>query len=79
MNTLEDKVTTVFDSGRDTFYTFVLKIQKGTFKLKSTNGITILRSNDFNNMLLPYLAKELKRKQGINLVKGVCKGQGQAL
>merc|ERR1719325_383836 len=65
----DDKVIAVFDLGGGTFDISVLEIQKGVFKVKSTNGNTFLGGEDFDNELLAFLVGEFKKEQGIDLSK----------
>uniref|UniRef100_A0A914W249 Uncharacterized protein n=1 Tax=Plectus sambesii TaxID=2011161 RepID=A0A914W249_9BILA len=65
----EDKIIAVYDLGGGTFDISVLEIQKGVFEVKSTNGDTFLGGEDFDNVLVRYLAQEFKKEQGVDLQK----------
>jgi len=69
MDKTEDKVVAVYDLGGGTFDIRVLEIQKGVFEVKSTNGDTFLGGEDFDNVLVDFLANEFKRDQGIDVKK----------
>ena len=69
MDKTEDKVVAVYDLGGGTFDISVLEIQKGVFEVKSTNGDTFLGGEDFDNVLVDFLANEFKRDQGIDVRK----------
>ena len=57
----------VFDLGGGTFDVSVLEIGDGVFEVKSTNGDTFLGGEDFDQMIVDYLADEFKKEQGIDL------------
>ncbi len=57
----------VFDLGGGTFDISVLEIGDGVFEVKSTNGDTFLGGEDFDQMIVDYLADEFKKEQGIDL------------
>ena len=59
----------VYDLGGGTFDVSVLEIGDGVFEVKSTNGVTFLGGEDFDNRVIGYLADEFKREQGIDLRK----------
>merc|ERR1711892_1660791 len=69
MDKSDDKVIAVFDLGGGTFDVSILEIQKGVFKVKSTNGNTFLGGEDFDNALLQHLVNDFKKDQGIDLSK----------
>lgn len=54
----------VYDLGGGTFDISILEIQKGVFEVKSTNGDTFLGGEDFDNVLVNFLAQEFKREVG---------------
>ena len=64
----------VYDLGGGTFDISVLELGEGVFEVKSTNGDTHLGGDDFDAVILDYLAEEFKKEQGIDL-----KGDKQAL
>ncbi|MDP3974285.1 MAG: molecular chaperone DnaK [Candidatus Daviesbacteria bacterium] len=64
----------VYDLGGGTFDISVLELGEGVFEVKSTNGDTHLGGDDFDQVILDYLAEEFKKLEGIDL-----KGDKQAL
>ncbi|XP_052771815.1 stress-70 protein, mitochondrial-like [Mya arenaria] len=69
MDKTGDKIIAVYDLGGGTFDISILEIQKGVFEVKSTNGDTFLGGEDFDNVLVSYLAKEFQKDQGIDVTK----------
>jgi molecular chaperone DnaK len=59
----------VFDLGGGTFDVSVLDVAEGVFHVLSTNGDTHLGGDDFDRVLLDYVAGEFKREHGIDLRK----------
>ena len=57
----------VFDLGGGTFDVSILDVGDGVFEVKSTNGDTHLGGDDFDEVLINWLADEFKKEQGINL------------
>ncbi len=57
----------VYDLGGGTFDISILDLGEGVFEVKSTNGDTHLGGDDFDQVILDYLADEFKREQGIDL------------
>ncbi|MBI2597378.1 molecular chaperone DnaK [Candidatus Daviesbacteria bacterium] len=64
----------VYDLGGGTFDISILELGDGVFEVKSTNGDTHLGGDDFDQVILDWLAEEFKKEQGIDL-----KGDRQAL
>ncbi len=62
----EEKIA-VFDLGGGTFDISILEIGDGVFEVKSTNGDTFLGGEDFDMLIVTWLADEFKRDQGIDL------------
>jgi molecular chaperone DnaK len=62
-----DKLIAVFDLGGGTFDVSVLELGDGVFEVKATNGDTYLGGEDFDLLLVEYLAAEFKKDQGIDL------------
>ncbi len=62
-----DEKIIVFDLGGGTFDVSVLEIGDGIFEVKATNGDTHLGGEDFDLILIDYLADEFKKEQGIDL------------
>ncbi|WP_414464347.1 molecular chaperone DnaK [Hyphomicrobium sp. DY-1] len=61
------KTIAVYDLGGGTFDVSILEIGDGVFEVKSTNGDTHLGGEDFDMVLVTYLADEFKKEQGIDL------------
>lgn len=60
----------VFDLGGGTFDISVLEIDEdGTFQVKSTNGDTHLGGDNFDDVLIDYIANEFQKEHGIDLRK----------
>ncbi|MDZ4713311.1 MAG: molecular chaperone DnaK [bacterium] len=59
----------VYDLGGGTFDVSILELGDGVFEVKSTNGDTHLGGDDFDQVLIDYLADEFKKKEGIDLRK----------
>ena len=59
----------VFDLGGGTFDISVLELGEGVFEVKSTNGDTHLGGDDFDDIIINWLADEFKREEGIDLRK----------
>jgi len=57
----------VYDLGGGTYDISVLEIGDGVFEVKSTNGDTHLGGDDFDQVIIDWLAEEFKRDQGIDL------------
>jgi molecular chaperone DnaK len=59
----------VFDLGGGTFDVSVLEVAEGVFRVISTNGDTHLGGDDFDRVLIDYVADQFHREQGIDLRK----------
>ena len=57
----------VYDLGGGTFDVSILEIGDGVFEVKSTNGDTFLGGEDFDQLVIVYLASEFKKESGIDL------------
>jgi molecular chaperone DnaK len=64
----EEKIA-VYDLGGGTFDISILELGDGVFEVKSTNGDTHLGGDDFDQVIIGYLADEFKKDQGIDLSK----------
>ncbi|MGB4725420.1 MAG: molecular chaperone DnaK [Sediminibacterium sp.] len=64
----EQKIA-VFDSGGGTFDVSVLDLGDGVFEVKSTNGDTHLGGDDFDKVIMDFLADEFKNQEAIDLRK----------
>jgi molecular chaperone DnaK len=59
----------VFDLGGGTFDISILELGDGVFEVKSTNGNTHLGGDDFDDLIIEWLAEEFKKDEGIDLHK----------
>jgi molecular chaperone DnaK len=59
----------VFDLGGGTFDISVLELGDGVFEVKSTHGDTHLGGDDFDDVIINWLADEFKKDEGIDLRK----------
>jgi molecular chaperone DnaK len=59
----------VFDLGGGTFDISILELGDGVFEVKSTNGDTHLGGDDFDQVIIEWLAEEFKKDEGIDLKK----------
>ncbi len=59
----------VFDLGGGTFDVSVLDVGEGVFEVMSISGDTHLGGDDFDEVLINFLADEFKRQEGIDLRK----------
>ena len=57
----------VYDLGGGTFDISILEIGDGVFEVKATNGDTFLGGEDFDLVVVNYLADEFKKENGIDL------------
>ncbi|MCP4071174.1 MAG: molecular chaperone DnaK [Hyphomicrobiales bacterium] len=69
MDKKDGKTIAVYDLGGGTFDVSILEIGDGVFEVKSTNGDTFLGGEDFDMVLVDYLAEEFKKEAGIDLKK----------
>jgi molecular chaperone DnaK len=65
---LEQKIA-VFDLGGGTFDISILDLGDGVFEVKSTNGDTHLGGDDFDKVIMDFLADEFKKQEAIDLRK----------
>ena len=59
----------VFDLGGGTFDISILELGDGVFEVKSTNGDTHLGGDDFDDVIINWLADEFNKDEGIDLRK----------
>ena len=64
----ESKIA-VFDLGGGTFDISVLELGDGVFEVKSTNGDTHLGGDDFDKVIMDWLAEEFKSEENVDLRK----------
>ncbi len=65
----QDKKIAVFDLGGGTFDISILELGDGVFEVKSTDGDTHLGGDDFDQVLIDWLANEFLSDEGIDLRK----------
>ena len=65
----KDEKIAVFDLGGGTFDISVLELGDGVFEVKSTNGDTHLGGDDFDKVIMDWLAEEFKKDENIDLRK----------
>jgi molecular chaperone DnaK len=66
---MHDSKIAVFDLGGGTFDISVLELGDGVFEVKSTNGDTHLGGDDFDKVIMDWLADEFKREENVDLRK----------
>lgn len=59
----------VFDLGGGTFDISILELGDGVFEVKSTNGDTHLGGDDFDHVLIDYMAEAFKAEHNVDLRK----------
>jgi molecular chaperone DnaK len=64
-----DQKIAVFDLGGGTFDISVLELGDGVFEVKSTNGDTHLGGDDFDKVIMDWLANEFKNDEAVDLRK----------
>jgi molecular chaperone DnaK len=64
-----DMKIAVYDLGGGTFDISILELGGGVFEVKSTNGDTHLGGDDFDQVLIEWLADEFKRTENMDLRK----------
>jgi len=65
----ENHLIAVYDLGGGTFDISILEIGDGVFEVKATNGDTFLGGEDFDQVVINYLADEFKKEHGVDLRK----------
>ena len=63
----KDKTIAVFDLGGGTFDISILELGDGVFEVKSTNGDTHLGGDDFDQVIIDWLAEEFKKDESMDL------------
>jgi molecular chaperone DnaK len=69
LNRKKNEKICVFDLGGGTFDVSVLDVGDGVFEVLSINGNTHLGGDDFDEVLINYLAEEFRKQEGIDLRK----------
>ncbi len=67
--TNKDMKIAVFDLGGGTFDISILELGDGVFEVKSTNGDTHLGGDDFDHVIIDWLAQEFLNDEGVDLRK----------
>ena len=65
----KEEIVAVFDLGGGTFDISILELGEGVFEVKSTNGDTHLGGDDFDQIIIDWIAGEFKKSDGIDLKK----------
>ena len=65
----KDMKVAVYDLGGGTFDISILELGEGVFEVKSTNGNTHLGGDDFDHLVIDWLAEEFLKDEGIDLRK----------
>jgi molecular chaperone DnaK len=63
----KDMKIVVFDCGGGTHDVSVLELGDGVFEVKSTDGDTHLGGDDFDQVIIDWLADEFKKEEGLDL------------
>jgi len=64
----EEKIA-VYDLGGGTFDVSILEVSEDTVEVKATNGDTHLGGDDFDQVLISWIADEFKKESGIDVSK----------
>jgi len=64
-----DEKIAVYDLGGGTYDISILDLSEGVFQVMATNGDTHLGGDDFDQLIIDYLADEFKKETGIDLRK----------
>jgi molecular chaperone DnaK len=65
----QDLKIAVFDLGGGTFDISILELGDGVFEVKSTNGDTHLGGDDFDHLIIDWMADEFLKEEGVDLRK----------
>ena len=65
----KDMKIAVFDLGGGTFDISILEFGGGVFEVLSTNGDTHLGGDDFDQVIIDWLASEFKNEEGVDLTQ----------
>lgn len=65
----KNETVLVFDLGGGTFDVSILEVGDGVFEVKATSGDTHLGGDDFDHLIVNWLADEFQKDEGIDLRK----------
>ena len=65
----KNETVLVFDLGGGTFDVSILEVGDGVFEVKSTSGDSHLGGDDFDHLIVDWLADEFKKAEGVDLRK----------
>jgi len=65
----KDSIVAVFDLGGGTFDISILELGDGIFEVKSTNGDTHLGGDDFDHVIMDWIAEEYQKQEGVDVRK----------
>ena len=65
----QDMTIAVYDLGGGTFDISILDLGDGVFEVKSTNGDTHLGGDDFDRVIIDFLAEEFQKQESMDLRK----------
>ena len=63
----QSQTVLVYDLGGGTFDVSILELGDGVFEVKSTSGNNHLGGDDFDQRIVEYLVKEIKKEQNVDL------------
>ena len=63
----KNELIAVYDLGGGTFDISILEVGDGVFEVRSTNGDTYLGGDNFDEIIINWIADEFKKDQGIDL------------
>jgi molecular chaperone DnaK len=67
LDTGKNGIIAVYDLGGGTFDISILEVADGVFEVRSTNGDTYLGGDDFDEVIIDWIASEFKKDSGIDL------------
>jgi molecular chaperone DnaK len=69
LDSKKNETILVFDLGGGTFDVSILEVGDGVFEVKATNGDTHLGGDNFDKVVVDWMASEFKKDHGIDLLK----------
>ncbi len=67
LDSRKNEVIAVYDLGGGTFDISILEVGDGVFEVRSTNGDTYLGGDNFDEVIIDYIADEYKKENGMDL------------